>query len=225
MPGQPFDRIDVLYNYLFHNTSKGHTVAVADILTNYRNHGYELEIKSFYRDKDVLNALDGIEIAYDHRTRGYWMKTDGFEPYELRLIVDSIQSSKFITQNVANRITAKVLSLTDRNTSAGLNRRSFVAGRIRSMNDSVVKDAILLSKRTRKCASSISTMTAKRKSGIRTTMKPMLSVLLGFSGTTAITISMPTTERSSAISALTEWSTSLSIQSQERVQKRSSAST
>ena len=59
MPGQPFDRIDVLYNYLFHNTSKGHTVAVADILTNYRNHGYELEIKSFYRDKDVLNALDG----------------------------------------------------------------------------------------------------------------------------------------------------------------------
>ena len=36
---------------------------------------------------------------------------------------------------------AKVLRLTDRNTSAGLNRRSFVAGRIRSMNDSVVKDA------------------------------------------------------------------------------------
>ena len=93
MPGQPFDRIAVLYNYLFHNTSKGHTVAVADILTNYRNHGYELEIKSFYRDKDVLNALDGIEIAYDHRTRGYWMKTDGFEPYELRLIVDSIEYS------------------------------------------------------------------------------------------------------------------------------------
>ena len=141
MPGQPFDRIAVLYNYLFHNTSKGHTVAVADILTNYRNHGYELEIKSFYRDKDVLNALDGIEIAYDHRTRGYWMKTDGFEPYELRLIVDSIQSSKFITQNVANRITAKVLRLTDRNTGATLNRRSFVAGRVRSMNDSVVKDA------------------------------------------------------------------------------------
>ena len=36
---------------------------------------------------------------------------------------------------------AKVLRLTDRNTSAGLNRRSFVAGRIRSMNDSVVKVA------------------------------------------------------------------------------------
>lgn len=141
MPGQPFDRIAVLYNYLFHNTSKGHTVAVADILTNYRNHGYELEIKSFYRDKDVLNALDGIEIAYDHRTRGYWMETDGFEPYELRLMVDSIQSSKFITQSVANRITAKILNLTDRHTSTRLNRRSFVAGRIRSMNDSVVKDA------------------------------------------------------------------------------------
>ena len=87
MPGQPFDRIAVLYNYLFHNTCKGHTVAVADIFTNYRNHGYEIEIKSFYRDKDVLNAMDGIEISYDHRLRGYWIKTEGFEPYELRLIV------------------------------------------------------------------------------------------------------------------------------------------
>ena len=228
MPGQPFDRIAVLYNYLFHNTSKGHTVAVADILTNYRNHGYELEIKSFYRDKDVLNALDGIEIAYDHRTRGYWMKTDGFEPYELRLIVDSIQSSKFITQNVANRITAKVLRLTDRNTSAGLNRRSFVAGRIRSMNDSVVKDADNLHiaiQTNRKVRFKYFHYDREKKSGIRTTTKPMLSVLLGFSGTMAIIISMHTMERSSAISALTEWSTSLSIQSQERAQKRSSTST
>ena len=228
MPGQPFDRIAVLYNYLFHNTSKGHTVAVADILTNYRNHGYELEIKSFYRDKDVLNALDGIEIAYDHKTRGYWMKTDGFEPYELRLIVDSIQSSKFITQNVANRITAKVLRLTDRNTGATLNRRSFVAGRVRSMNDSVVKDADNLHiaiQTNRKVRFKYFHYDREKKSGIRTTMKPMLSVLLGFSGTTAITISMPTTARNSAISALTVWSTSLSIQSQERAQKRSSALT
>ena len=112
MPGQPFDRIAVLYQYLFQNTCKGRTATVADILTNYRNHGYELEIKSFYRDKDVLNAFDSIEIAYDHRTRGYWMKTDGFEPYELRLMVDSIQSSKFITQRVADQLTAKILRLT-----------------------------------------------------------------------------------------------------------------
>ena len=67
MPGQPFDRIAVLYNYLFHNTCKGHTVAVADIFTNYRNHGYEIEIKSFYRDKDVLNAMDGICLLYTSR--------------------------------------------------------------------------------------------------------------------------------------------------------------
>ena len=59
MRGQSFDRIAVLYTYLFQNTSKGHTVAVADILTNYRNHGYEIEIKSFYRDKDVLIKRDG----------------------------------------------------------------------------------------------------------------------------------------------------------------------
>lgn len=179
-------------------------MAVADIFTNYRNHGYEIEIKSFYRDKDVLNAMDGIEIAYDHRSCGYWMKTDGFEPYELRLIVDSIQSSKFITQNVANRITAKVLSLTDRHTSTRLNRRSFVAGRIRSMNDSVVKDADNLHEAiqtNRKVRFRYFHYNQSKQNGIPTMARRISSAHLECSGTMEIIICMPTMEKNSATSA------------------------
>ena len=56
------------------------------------------------------------------------------------MIVDSIQASKFITQERAKSITAKVLKQTDRYTRASLNRQAYVAGRIRSMNDSVVDE-------------------------------------------------------------------------------------
>ena len=69
------------------------------------------------------------------------MERTDFEPYELRLIVDSIQSSKFITQAVAKTITTKVMKLTDRYTRASLKRETYVAGRIRSMNESIVKEA------------------------------------------------------------------------------------
>ena len=139
MRGQSFDRIATLYTYLFQNTSKGHTVSVADILTNYRNHGYEIEIKSFYRDKDVLNAMDGIEISYDHKTRGYWMKREGFEPYELRLLVDCVQSAKFLTENMAAQLTQKIKQLADVYTKDSLNRQAYVSNRVRNMNEEAMR--------------------------------------------------------------------------------------
>ena len=64
-----------------------------------------------------------------------------FEPYELRLLVDGVQSSKFITKEKAREITGKIKRLAGKETRATLNRQVYVADRVRSMNDSVVKDA------------------------------------------------------------------------------------
>lgn len=55
--------------------------------------------------------------------------------------MDSIQSSRFIPQEKANAISAKVMGLTDRHTRATLNRKSYVAGRARSSNETVVRGA------------------------------------------------------------------------------------
>lgn len=135
------DRIALLYRYLRENICKGHTVKAEEILTHYYNMGYPYEIKALYRDLHKFDDMEGVSIHYDARTKGYWMEQDGFEPYELRLIVDSIQSSKFITQEHARAITTKAMKLTDRHTRATLNRTAYVAGRVRSMNESVVKEA------------------------------------------------------------------------------------
>lgn len=56
-------------------------------------------------------------------------------------MVDSIQSSKFITQKEANTITQKISGLADIYTKESLNRVAYVADRVRSKNDRVVKDA------------------------------------------------------------------------------------
>lgn len=134
-------RIAILYRYLLENTCKGHTVNADNIVEHYENEGDPYEIKAVYRDLHDLEKIEGITLHYDGRTKGWWMEREGLTPNELRLIVDSIQASKFITQERARAITGKVLKLTDRHTRASLNRQSFVAGRIRSMNDSVVDEA------------------------------------------------------------------------------------
>lgn len=134
-------RLPLLYHYLLENTSKDYPASADTILDFYAQNGYDIEIKALYRDIHELNALENIEIHYDGRSRGYWIERTDFKTNELRLIVDSIQASKFITQERARAITGKVLKLTDRHTRASLNRQSYVAGRVRSMNDSVVDEA------------------------------------------------------------------------------------
>ena len=82
-----------------------------------------------------------MHIEYSAKHRGYLLMNPPFEPYELRLIVDSVQSSKFITREKAREITGKVRKLAGKDTAETLIHENIVANRVRSMNDSVVKDA------------------------------------------------------------------------------------
>ena len=137
----PGERQFLLYRYLLENTCAGHAAkrqAIYDYLFQY---GIQIERKTLYTDLDVLRGTMGIEVEFDQHLQGYWVKNPQFEPYELRLIVDSIQSSRFITQAKANELTQKIKGLTDRYTAATLNRPSFVVERVHSKNESVVKEA------------------------------------------------------------------------------------
>ena len=137
----PGERQFLLYRFLLENTCAGHVAkrkAIFDYLAQY---GIEIERKTLYTDLDVLRGTMGIEVEFDQHLQGYWVKNPQFEPYELRLIVDSIQSSRFITQAKANELTQKIKGLTDRYTASTLNRPSFVVERVHSKNESVVKEA------------------------------------------------------------------------------------
>lgn len=80
-------------------------------------------------------------MEYNASKWGYYITEPEFEPHELRLMVDSIQASKFITQAKARTISQKIVKLADVYTRESLTRDAFVSGRVRSMNDSVVQDS------------------------------------------------------------------------------------
>lgn len=142
----PGERQFLLYRFLLENTKSKPTNAsqvasreqVFDYLLSY---GIEIDRKTLYTDFDVLRATMKCDVDYHRSLRGYYVKNPPFEPYEMRLLVDSVQASKFITQEKAREITNKLKQYTDRHTRATLNRQAYVSDRIRSMNDSVVKDA------------------------------------------------------------------------------------
>ena len=70
--------------------------------------------------------------------KGYRVINHTFEPRELRLMIDSVQSAKFITQDEATSLTSKIKDLADKYTRDSLNRKAFVSERISSSKESIV---------------------------------------------------------------------------------------
>ena len=128
-------------DYLYQHATKEHPKNAKAIQEYLSQHQIKADVKTIYNDILRLQTDFSVPIEYNAKKWGYYITTPIFEPYELRLMVESIQSSKFITQKEANAITQKIAGLADVYTKESLNRVAYVSGRVRSRNDKVVKDA------------------------------------------------------------------------------------
>lgn len=85
-------------NYLLENTDEEHTVTVNQIIAHLEAQGISAERKSIYSDIEALQVLGvDIECVDSGNYVGYYVASRTFELPELKLLVDSVQSSKFIT--------------------------------------------------------------------------------------------------------------------------------
>jgi len=134
-------RLLLLKEYLQANAGKDRVVPRSELEKHLKEHDVKGGMKAIYADFAVLESVFGLQLEYDQHKKGYRLLNPPFEPYELRLLVDGIQSSKFITKSQADEITEKIKTLAGKETKATLNRQTYVADRVRSMNDSVVKDS------------------------------------------------------------------------------------
>ena len=134
-------RLMHLRDYIQANGSRNKAISRKEIEDYLMEKGYPVERKTFYTDLNILETEFGIQLEYDPHKKGYRLLNPQFEPYELRLLVDGIQASKFITREKAREITEKIKGFAGMETKATLNRQTYVADRVRSMNDSVVSDA------------------------------------------------------------------------------------
>ena len=134
-------RLLLLKQYLEANAGKDRIVTRREIEKFLEDKGYPVEKKTLYTDFGILEEVFGLQLEYDVHKKGYRLLNPPFEPYELRLMVDGVQSSKFITKEKAREITGKIKKLAGNTVRESLNRQAYVAERVRSMNDSVVRDA------------------------------------------------------------------------------------
>ncbi len=118
-------------------TDEEHPLSRKDLEERLAHMGIHAERKSLYNDIETLKNF-GLDIAYrKEQPEGYYLAERDFELAELKLLVDAVQSSRFITQKKSDALIKKIEKLTDRHEARKLQRQVVVADRIKAMNESI----------------------------------------------------------------------------------------
>lgn len=139
MAKSPNQKLKLLYlkDYLERCTDENHRVSTADIIKYLESQGISAERKSIYDDIEALR-LYGMDIEQVKGSGGgYYLASREFELPELKLLVDSVQSSRFITGKKTMSLIKKVEGLTSMYEAGNLHRQVYVSGRIKTMNESI----------------------------------------------------------------------------------------
>ena len=139
MPRTANQKTKLLYvmEALLRESDEEHPLSMEDLLRYLSEKGIRAERKSVYSDIETLQAF-GLDIHGTRgRTAGYYVGERDFELPEIKLLIDSVQSSKFITERKTMQLIRKLAGLTSVHEAALMKRQLFVKNRIKSMNESI----------------------------------------------------------------------------------------
>lgn len=126
-----------LRQFLLENTDEAHPVTVSQMIDYLARHDIAAERKSIYDDIDGLRSY-GLDIEYRKaQDGGYFIANREFQLPELKLLVDAVQSSKFLSLRKSNELIAKLEKLASRHEAQALRRQVYVTHRIKNMNESI----------------------------------------------------------------------------------------
>ncbi|MDD6062285.1 MAG: WYL domain-containing protein [Oscillospiraceae bacterium] len=139
MAKQANQKLKVLYlmKILLENTDENHALTMAEILSMLQTYDIAAERKSIYDDLEALRSF-GLDIeTTPDRAVGYYIAERTFSLPELKLLVDAVQSSKFITSKKSMELIRKIESFASCHEASQLQGQVFVQNRIKTMNESI----------------------------------------------------------------------------------------
>jgi len=139
MPRGENQKLKLLYlkQFFEEKTDEDHPATMPEILAYLHARGVEAERKSIYTDLDALYDF-GMDVRKDERGKSYQWFDREFELPEVKLIIDSVASSKFLSEKKSDALIKKLGTLCSEHQRKELRRQVRVMGRAKSMNNSVL---------------------------------------------------------------------------------------
>lgn len=120
-------------------TDDEHSLTMPQIMDELEKYEVTAERKSIYTDFADMSEKFGVEIIKEQvgRETFYHVGSREFELAEVKLIVDAIQSSKFITEHKSRELIKKMKSFVSEHQGKQIERQVYVQGRAKTMNESI----------------------------------------------------------------------------------------
>lgn len=129
-----------LYRMLERETDAQQGLTMAEILVRLEEQGIAAERKSIYRDIETLREFGFDVRTYQKSPVEYALVREGLSLSEIALLVDAVQSSRFLSERTSKRLVAGIKSVVSEREQAALDRRVHVQGRIKRQSESVFRN-------------------------------------------------------------------------------------
>ena len=130
-------KLKLLYlaRYLREQTDEQHPKTMQDMIAYLAGCGISAERKSLYDDVELLRVY-GMDVqAVKGKSYGYFLGERDFQLPELKLLIDVVQASPFLTQSKSMALIGKLEQLTSRPNARQLRRQVYVMDRVRTHNE------------------------------------------------------------------------------------------
>lgn len=141
MPKSPAQKkkLVLLKDMLYDRTDERHPVSTGEIIAFLRANGISCERKSVYDDIEVLRELGADIRSVRGKKYGYYIGRRDFSTAELKLLVDAVSASSFITPAKSKSLSEKLAMLAPRSERKALNRAVFVTVKAKSENEDIFR--------------------------------------------------------------------------------------
>ncbi len=140
MPKSDNQKLKIFYikDYLEKNSHRDNPVRASELCDMLeRDHNIHCERKTIYSDIAALQEYGVDIIATPGKYGGYYIASRNFELPELKLLIDAVQSSRFLTEKKSRELIAKLCNQCNEHDAKLMRREVLVSGRVKSMNETI----------------------------------------------------------------------------------------
>ena len=132
-------KLKILYilDYLQKNSHQDKPVRANELISMLDRLGISCNRKTIYSDIAALQEF-GVDIVHlPGRNGGYYVASRNFQLPELKLLIDAVQSSRFLTEKKSRELIEKLCSQCNEQDARLMRRDVYVSGRVKSMNETI----------------------------------------------------------------------------------------
>ena len=131
------NKIILILKYLWENTDESNTVSIAELIQYLEDNGLSAYRKTVSRYIDTLSEF-GLDIVKLRKTQNqYYIASRHFEAPEVKMLIDAVQSSRFITKRKSKELINKLSTFVAPDQTSVLKRHLYVDSRNKASNESI----------------------------------------------------------------------------------------